>query len=298
MAPPPSDDDVSAGSILRELILNQYQAIVLGGTAVLSLLAANPLPLLIWLGSELVLLPILDSGPLRRLVNRRKRELARAQADAARSRLVGDLSAEHAKKYAALEELCGQIEANYGGLTGISQAYLAEQRAKLDMILGGALHRLHALQRYQRMPARRRAEDIEREIRGLESEIAHSEVSERTAAALQKNLELKRKLLASVSQVGDTVRMLQTEIDSIQSLLEVLHQNSMSLRDPQAISEELDTIVRQSEDSERIVREMEALLRTDMTGFQDDIVADNVAVPPIPGKAGQQPSGRQRVKGR
>jgi DNA repair exonuclease SbcCD ATPase subunit len=265
-----------------------------------SLLAANPLPLLIWLGSELVLLPILDSGPLRRLVNRRKREIAKAQAAAARARLVSDLTAEHVKKYVALEDLCGQIEANYGGLTGISQAYLAEQRAKLDMILGGALHRLHALQRYQRMPARRRAEDIEREITDIESEIAKADVSERTAAALQKNLELKRRLLASVSQVGDTVRMLQTEIDSIQSLLEVLHQNSMSLRDPQAISEELDTIVRQSEDSERIVREMEALLRTDMTtGFQDEVAASHVAVPPIPGTPDRQASpGRKRVKGR
>ncbi len=50
MAPPP-DEDVSAGSILRELILNQYQAIVLGGTALASLVALNPLPLLVWLGS-------------------------------------------------------------------------------------------------------------------------------------------------------------------------------------------------------------------------------------------------------
>lgn len=299
MAPPPSDDDISAGSILRELIFNQYQAIVLGGTAILSLLAANPLPLLVWLGSELVLLPILDSGPLRRLVNRRKRELAKAQAEAARSRLVGELSAEHAKKYAALEELCGQIEANYAGLTGISQVYLAEQRAKLDMILGGALHRLHALQRYQRMPARRRAEDVQREINDLEAELTDAEVSERTAAALTKNLELKRRLLASVSQVGDTVRMLQTEIDSIQALLEVLHQNSMSLRDPQAISQELDTIVRQSEDSERIVREMEALLRTDMTGFQEDAISGSVVVPPIPARGGEKSSTtRQRAKGR
>jgi hypothetical protein len=298
MALPPTEDDISAGSILRELILNQYQAIVLGGTVVVSLLAANPLPLLVWLGSELVLLPILDSGPLRRLVNRRKREAAKAQAAAARSRLIGDLTPEHAKKYVVLEDLCGQIETNYGGLTGISQVYLSEQRAKLDMILAGALHRLHALQRYQRMPARRRAEDIQREIAAIEAEINQAGVSERTAAALQKNLELKRKLLASVSQVGDTVRMLQTEIDSIQSLLEVLHQNSMSLRDPQAISEELDSIVQQSEDSERIVREMEALLRTDMS-FQDEIPARATAVPPIPGKSSQQPSsGRQRMKGR
>ncbi len=71
MAPPP-DKDVSAGSILRELILNQYQAIVVGGTALLSLIALNPLPLLFLLGTELVLLPVLDSGPLRRLVARRK----------------------------------------------------------------------------------------------------------------------------------------------------------------------------------------------------------------------------------
>ena len=66
MAPP--DEDVSAGSILRELIFNQYQGIVAGGAALASVLTLNPLPFLLWLGSEMVLLPILDSGPLRRLV--------------------------------------------------------------------------------------------------------------------------------------------------------------------------------------------------------------------------------------
>jgi DNA repair exonuclease SbcCD ATPase subunit len=295
---PPSDDGGSRGSVLRELIFNQYQAIVLGGTVVVSLLAGNPLPLLIWFGSELVLLPVLDSGPLRRLVNRRKREAEQAQAAAARARVVGELTPTHVKQYAALEQLCAEIETNYGGLTGISQAYLAEQRAKLDMILSGALHRLHALQRYQQMPVRRRDEDIKGEIARLEAEIAQADVSERTAAALQKNLELKRRLLASVSQVSDTMRMLQTEIDSMHALLEVLHQNSISLRDPNAISEELDTIVRQSESSERIVREMEALLRTDATSWQDEGVGA-VTVPPIPGKTSDRTQGkRQRTSGR
>lgn len=293
-----SDDDVTAGSILRELIFNQYQAIVLGGTALVSLIALNPLPLLIWFGSELVLLPILDSGPLRRLVNRRKREQARAQAEAARSRIVGELSAPHAKRYVALVDLCGQIEANYQSLTGISQAYLAEQRGKLDMILSGALHRLHALQRYQRTPARRSHDEIAREIADLEAELKQPGVPERAAAALQKNLELKRRLQASVAQVGDTVRTLETEIDSIESLVEVLHQNSMSLRDPQAISEELDSIVRHSEDSEKIVREMEALLRTDTTEWQGDAAA-GIAVPQIPAPATDTPRDvRQKVKRR
>ncbi len=295
---PSEDDDVSAGSILRELILNQYQAIVLGGAALVSLVALNPLPLLIWAGSELVLLPILDSGPLRRLVSRRKRELARAKASAGRSRVIADLTAPHAKRYTAMEQLCGLIEANYQSLSGISQAYLSEQRGKLDLILNGCLHRLIALQRYQRMPARRSASDLEREIADLEEELTRAGLPERAAAALEKNLELKRRLVASIGQVADTTRTLQAEIDSMESLVEVLHQNSLSLRDPQAIADELDTIVRQSEDSERIVREMETLLRDDTKGWESDFETP-VALPPVPAeRAATATPVRQKVKGR
>lgn len=293
MAPP--DEDVSAGSILRELILNQYQAIVLGGTAVASLVTLNPLPLLFWLGTELVLLPVLDSGPLRRLVLRRKREAARAQAAAVRARIVADLEPERRKRYAEMEEMCGLIETNYQGLTGISQAYLVEQRQKLDVILQGYLNRLMALQRYERMPVTRSHGQIEKEIAGLERELAEPGLPERAMAALRKNLELKQRLLASLAQVSGTVKTLMTELDSIESLLEVLHQNSISLRDPQAISEELDTIVRQSEDSERIVREMEALLRTDVDGWTEDM-AVGVGTPPSAAGRGDAPRPKARVR--
>jgi hypothetical protein len=293
----PSDDDISSGSILRELILNQYQAIVTGGAVLASVVTLNPMPLLIWLGTELVLLPILDSGPLRRLVNRRKREAARARAAEARASVIAGLTAPHARRYAAMEQMCGQIEANYQSLTGTSQSYLSEQRAKLDMILTGCLTRLTALQRYQRAPPRRNEAEITREIKALEAELQGADVPERAAAALRKNLELKARLLASLAQVDDTVRTLQTEIDSMESLVEVLHQNSMSLRDPQAIADELDTIVRQSEDSERVVREMEALLRTDTDGWQGDLVADGPA-PPIPAPPTDATAKRQGMKGR
>ncbi len=289
------EQDVSAGSILRELIFNQYQAIVAGGAALASALTLNPLPLLVWLGSELVLLPILDSGPFRRVVARRKLAESRARADADRAALRASLTPEHVRRYEAMEHLCDLIEANYQSLTGISQAYLSEQRQKLDVILQSGLHRLHALQRYERMPATRNPDEIQDEIRELEQELAQADVPERAAAALRKNLELKRTLLASVSQVDDTVRTLLTELDSMESLLEVLHQKSISLRDPQAIASELDTIVRQSEESERVVREMEALLRADTAGLPID-VAGPTARPRA--RAIDRPGAAERVKRR
>ena len=295
MAPPP-DKDVSPGSILRELIVNQYQAIVLGGTALVSLIALNPLPLMFLLGSELVLLPILDSGPLRRLVARRKLEIARAEAAQERQRLIGDLAPASAKRYEAMEELCRLIETNYQGLNGISQVYLSEQRGKLDTILQGYLNRLMAIQRYERLPPRRTEAEVEEEIDVLEREMREPDVPERAAAALQKNLELKRKLLASLKEVDGTVRALVTELDSIESLLDVLHQSSISLRDPHAISADLDAIVRQSEDSERIVREMESLLASDSVGWRSDAIRE--PAPPSPGKAPTIGASKPKVKGR
>jgi hypothetical protein len=296
MAPPP--DEISAGSILRELIVNQYQAIVAAGAVAASVLTLNPMPLLIWFGTELVLLPILDSGPLRRLVARRRREAARALSAERRKSVIASFDAPHAKRYASLEQLCRMIEANYQGLSGISQAYLSEQRGKLDNILEGCLMRMMALQRYEKMPTRSNPESIKRDIAGLEQELVDPELNDRARAALQKNLELKRRLLASLAEVGGTMRALSTELDSMASLLEVLHQNSIALRDPQAISEELDTIVRQSEDSEKVVREMEALLRTD-GDWSGDLAVE--AAPALPGRAGIPPipaPPRQKVKER
>src|SRR5262245_41273802 len=213
---PPSKDDVSAGSILKELVVNQYQAIVAGGAALASVVTLNPLPVLLWLGAEMVLLPILDSGPLRRLVARRKRELARARAAEGRARLIASFDAAHVKRYASLEQLCRSIEANYQSLTGTSQAYLYEQRSKLDSILDGCLNRMVALQRYEKMPLTRNPSELKTEIAGIEQELKQPDASERTRAALQKNLELKQKLLASYSSVGSNMRALATELDSME----------------------------------------------------------------------------------
>ena len=59
---------------------------------------------------------------------------------------------------------------------------------------------------------------------------------------------------------------------------------------------ELDTIVRQSEESERVVREMEALLRADAGGLSIDVSA-----PPAPRTrtaGSSRASGSERVKRR
>jgi hypothetical protein len=154
----PEEDRSEARSILKELIANQYQAIVLGGAALASLISLNPLPLLVWLGGELIMLPILDSGPLRRMVHRRRLARARQESESRRASLIASLNQANQRRYAELVHLCRLIEANYQGLHGISAAYLSEQRTKLDMILHSCAHRMLAIQRYELLLVNRKPE--------------------------------------------------------------------------------------------------------------------------------------------
>lgn len=281
------DQGEGAGSILKDLVVNQYQAILLGGVAAVSAIALTPLPALIWLGAELILLPLLDSGPLRRLVHRKRNARLRQQAEARRAQLISALDTNNAQQYREMERVCRSIEANYQGLNGISQIYLSEQREKLDTILSGCLQRMLALKQYQRMLSSRDSSDIEKEIKALDEDLKQTGLTERERVALEKNRQLKQKLLASFQEARGTMKALATELDSMSSLLEVLHQNSISMRDPQAISHELDQIVRQSEDSEKAVREMEALLGSG--------AADWMRIPEPAGPAAMPPKSAQQT---
>jgi hypothetical protein len=259
--PLPERDADADRSILKELVLNQYQAIVLAGVGAVAALSASPLPLLLWGGAQLVLLPLLDSRPLRGYLARRRRRAERAAAESSRGAVLEALETPYARRYEAMQHLCALIEANYQQLNGLSQAYLYEQRGKLDVILDGCLHRLLALQRYDGMLERRSEPAVVQQIQSLERELAQTDLPERARAALQKNVELKKHLLESLKEARGTMKALATELDSMASLLEVLHQNSIAMRDPQAVAQELDAIVQQSQDTERVVREMEALVR-------------------------------------
>src|SRR5688572_6249673 len=113
-------------SILKELVVNQYQAILLGGAALASLVSLNPLPLLVWLGGELVTLRLLDSRPLRLYVHRRRMKRARSEVEGRRARVIAAIGPASQRRYREMEHLSRQIEANYQGLHGLSQAYLTE----------------------------------------------------------------------------------------------------------------------------------------------------------------------------
>ena len=212
----PDDDRSEARSILKDWSLNQYQAIVLGGTALASAGDAQ-------------------SAAASRLAGQRARAAADprfADRSAAWStgaawrgrggtapdgrRVIASLNPAHKQRFGEMDHLCRLIEANYQSLHGISQVYLSEQRGKLDMILDGCAQRMLALERYETLLRERQPGTRSR----APSPASRKSSRTRTwrsgpAAALEKNLELKRRLFKSLQEADDTIQALETELDSM-----------------------------------------------------------------------------------
>jgi hypothetical protein len=290
----PTHDDLAAlsgegVSILKDAIVNQYQAILAGGAIVASVAGFSPLPLLIWLGAEMIFLPLIDTPPVRRWLMRKKREKDREDAKVRRAEIVNALDSSRKEAYRALETICHKIELNYRGISGVSQFYIREQQEKMNSILNGCLQRLVALSKYEAFQHHQRDErELQNEIKLIEKSLNEPGHSERVKTALQNNLQLKRSLLSSQHDASQTKIALAAELDSLSSLLELLHQKSLSIRDPQEISNELDAIVTQVSDTDQSIREMEAL----MAAGSDKLSAP---IDPIPAIGGGQPQASSRA---
>ena len=245
--------------VLRKTIANQYQAILAAGAVGFSILLANPLPLLVFLGAEFMAFPFVFER-LRRRMEIEKKYAEREAHEMTRDERRRALSKAAVSRLDRMTALCDRIQENYRGLSPASQDLLADQRSKFDAIVDSFLKRLWIAERYDEMASAIDPEVLTREIAELERERDHEQLAPRVAEALEKNLEIKQELLEALEK-NDASRMaLNAELDSLEALLQLLLQKSVAATDAVAFSAEIDDVLAQAEADRATVEEMERML--------------------------------------
>jgi hypothetical protein len=243
----------------RKAVFNQYQGILVGGAAAFSLLLANPLPLIGLLGAELMTLPFLVDR-LKRRIEIEKKHAARQVDEMSQEQQYEDLPAASKARFQRLRQLCDRIQSNYRGLSAASQSLLADQRAKFDSILASCLKRLWLLQKYGELTASTDLAGLRKEIGAIESSIQARGDNPRVRDALKKNLEIKRELERTLDKNAQNREALDHEIESLESLLELLLQKSVAATDAAAFSAEIDDVLHQVQSDAQSVEEMERMV--------------------------------------
>jgi hypothetical protein len=264
--------------VLRRAIANQYQAILAAGAVGFSLVFANPLPLLLYLGGNLMAFPFVFERLRRRMEIERKFAERRAVEMSHEERLRA-LAKPARARVERMQALCEAVQENYRGLSPASQGILADQRAKFEAILGAFLKRLWLVERYDALAGSADPDALRREIAELVRVRAADGLPQRVSEALEKKLEIQRELLAALDQNRANRAALRAELDSLEALLQLLLQKSIAATDATAFSAEIDDVLAQAEADAASVEEMERLLGSEF-----------VALPPLAAPATSAPA--------
>lgn len=259
---------------------SQYNLIALGTALGFALLSANPLPLVLLAGAQLVVLPMVAGNErFRRAIRARLAEEVREERKAQRkieaSEMLRALPGVEQQRYRGLETLAGEIRENYRALDASSQILLDELVKKLDFLLSFYLRMRYSLARYQAYFSTTDPERIEERLAMLEHEMASGplrvrEIKARTRNVLQKRLERYQKAL-------ENRQLIDAQTETVLEVLQLLRDQSYSMRDPREITEQLDSLVSSAEQTERGVKDMEDLLSLD----QDFVAVGGLEMTPV-----------------
>jgi hypothetical protein len=248
---------------LAQAFKSQYNLIGLATALGFAILSGSGLPLLLAAGVEMVVLPLVSgSERFQRLVRARlheeKQEAQQARKQVEASEMLRALPPGERDGYQQLQGLSGEIRRNYKGLDASSRMLLEDLIRKLDFLLSFYLRMRYSVSRYEAYFSTTDPERIQERIAMLEHEIARGpqrvqEVKARTRSVLLKRLERYHKAL-------ENKQLIDAQTETVLEVLQLLRDQSYSMRDPRSITEQLDGLVASAEQTERGVRDMEDIL--------------------------------------
>ncbi len=280
-------------NFLAHAFKSQYNLIGLVTALGFTALSGTLFPLVIAAGVELIVLPLVSGNPRFQRLVRARLSQDEDQAAAQRTQkeaweMLKDLPSPEQQRYRALQGLAGEIRQNYKALDSSSQMLVEELVRKLDFLLSFYLRMRYSLMRYHAYFSTTDPERIQERMAMLEHEMTAGperiqQIKARTRNVLEKRLERYQKAL-------EYRQLVEAQTETVEEVLQLLRDQSYSMRDPRTITEQLDGLVSSAEDTERGVRDLEELMAIEKDALLpagEDIEAELEAGRSAPSRAAE-----------
>jgi hypothetical protein len=265
---PPAKRDGGAGPGLparpnytKEAFLSRFNLAALASAVGLSAVTVNPLPLILAAGAELVYLGTVPGmRRYRQVVDARYQHRRRLQGYSADGEVYQRLSPKQQATVDALKELRDHVHENYRRLGGGNQILTSPSLVKIDKLISSFLRLLEQLNAYRRYLGATDRNRIEREVQELAQDTA-AEQNERLKEIKSRRLKILEKRHNRFLRAEENREVISHQLAAIEDILRLMHEQSLTARDPQDISRMLDTLAAEVEETEGTIREMESFLQ-------------------------------------
>jgi hypothetical protein len=266
-APPPGNHEEI--NFVKEAFHLQYNWISLAGAGVFAVLSGSLLPILLAAGLELMYLAIVPQHwRFQRLVRSWKLAEQLEQSQQHFAELLSTLSSEAKGRYMQLAQVCATVRRNFSQLSSTSQIFLQQMDARLDGLLRGYARLLVSSSQQQQYLKTTDQNEIKREIaalqRGMQSD------SPKVQDINRKRIEILNKRLEKYQKITENQEVVEAQCAAVEDVLHLVRDQSVTMRDPQQVSDQLENLVKDVEQTEQTVQQVEAVfgsMSSDLEGL-------------------------------
>jgi len=252
------DLGVDNTNFVKEALKWQYNWIGLAGAAAFALVAGTGFPLVLAAGLELIYISLVpQSSRFRRLVRSWQYAEEKRRIEVNLQAIYQQIPPEMQVRYARLDQLCRSIRENYGQLSSTSQMFVKQMQDRLDGLMQGYLRLLHSLHQHLEYLRVTDPNRIQQELAGLQKSLATDPA--KVQEINRKRIEILTKRLEKFSKIHENCDVINAQCAATEDVLQLIRDQSVTLRDPQQVSDQLEGLVHDVEQTEETVREMESI---------------------------------------
>jgi hypothetical protein len=160
-------------------------------------------------------------------------------------------------RYSSVQQVAQTIRANYFRLSATSQIFAQQMDVKLDGLLSGYVRLLFAAKLHHEYEQSINPAQVQNDIAKLEKSMASEPL--KVQEINNQRIEILRKRLVKFDKITENRQIIDAQCAAIEEVLQLIRDQSVSMRDPQEVSAQLDHLVQDVEQTEQSVKEIEAI---------------------------------------
>ncbi len=194
----------------------------------------------------------------------RSRKAAEPKKAPSQKELFSTLSRTDQRRYGRLKRLQSEIKSNYEKLSYASQGLLDSHIKKINGLLDSYLTLLHQRERYAYAMQQTTQSELAAAIAALRQDM--SDDPPRVRAVKERRLRILESRLTRSKKGRENLEILDAQLATIEDVVQYIHEQSLTLRNPEEITFQLDTLLEEVEETERSVMEVEDIFSSSIPG--------------------------------
>ena len=260
----PEDNQLGGGApqdkinFVREAFHLQYNWIAMVSAGAFALVSGSFLPIILGGGLELMYLAIVPQNwRFQRLVRSWKFSEQQQKQQQQLGDLLRMLPADLQSRYVHAAQVCGSIRTNFAQFSSTSQIFLQQIDTRLQGLLNGYARLLSSAAQQQQYLRTAEQDGIKHEIVSLQKSLSSD--PPKVQEINKKRIEILTKRLEKFDKISENRKVVDAQCSAVEDVLMLVRDQSVTMRDPQQVSERLDSLVKDVEQTEQTVQQVEAI---------------------------------------